>query len=125
MALIFADIPEAITHTQEIADKCEEYVPIVKTPTPPNFKFTKEYAKEEGLDINHEDDAPLPQNASEDEKKLHMLGADKDDAEYFIYKCREGLVNRLKIVPEERHTEYKERLEFEMDIINSMKFPTP
>lgn len=123
MALIFADIPEAITHTQEIADKCEEYVPIVKTPTPPNFKFTKEYAKEEGLDINHEDDAPLPQNASEDEKKLHMLGADKDDAEYFIYKCREGLVNRLKIVPEERHTEYKERLEFEMDIINSMKFP--
>ncbi len=123
MALIFADIPEAITHTQEIADKCEEYVPIVKTPTPPNFKFTKEYAKEEGLDINHEDDAPLAENASEDEKKLHMLGADKDDAEYFIYKCREGLVNRLKIVPQEKHTEYKERLEFEMDIINSMKFP--
>ncbi len=123
MALIFADIPEAITHTQEIADKCEEYVPIVKTPTPPNFKFTKEYAKEEGLDINHEDDAPLAENASEDEKKLHMLGADKDDAEYFIYKCREGLVHRLKIVPQEKHTEYKERLEFEMDIINSMKFP--
>ncbi|CAI6164467.1 MAG: DNA polymerase III subunit alpha [uncultured Sulfurimonas sp.] len=123
MALIFADIPEAITHTQEIADKCEEYVPIVKTPTPPNFKFTKEYAKEEGLDINHEDDAPLSPNASEDEKKLHMLGADKDDAEYFIYKCREGLVNRLKIVPQERHEEYKERLEFEMGIINSMKFP--
>ncbi|MDF1884047.1 DNA polymerase III subunit alpha [Sulfurimonas sp. SAG-AH-194-C21] len=123
MALIFADIPEAIQATQEIVDKCEEYVPIVKTPTPPNFKFTKEYAKEEGLDINHEDDAPLSPNASEDEKKLHMLGADKDDAEYFIYKCREGLVNRLKIVPEEKHTEYKERLEFEMDIINSMKFP--
>jgi len=123
MALIFADIPEAITHTQEIADKCEEYVPIVKTPTPPNFKFTKEYAKEEGLDINHEDDAPLSPNASEEEKKKHMLGADKDDAEYFIYKCREGLVRRLKIVPEEKHAEYKERLEFEMDIINSMKFP--
>jgi len=123
MALIFADIPEAITHTQEIADKCEEYVPIVKTPTPPNFKFTKEYAKEEGLNIDHEDDAPLAENATEDEKKLHMLGADKDDAEYFIYKCREGLVNRLKIVPEEKHTEYKKRLEFEMDIINSMKFP--
>ena len=123
MALIFADIPEAITHTQEIADKCEEYVPIVKTPTPPNFKFTKEYAKEEGLDINHEDDAPLSPNASEEEKKKHMLGADKDDAEYFIYKCREGLVRRLKIVPEEKHSEYKERLEFEMDIINSMKFP--
>jgi len=123
MALIFADIPEAIEATQEIANKCEAFVPIVKTPTPPNFKFTKEYAKKEGLDINHEDDAPLPKGASEEEKKKHMLGADKDDAEYFIYKCREGLVNRLKIVPEERHTEYKERLEFEMEIINSMKFP--
>ena len=123
MAKLFADIPEAITHTQEIVDKVEEFVPIVKTPTPPNFKFTKEYAKADGLEIDYEDDAPLPANASEDEKKKHMLGADKDDAEYFIYKCREGLVNRLKIVPEERHDEYRERLEFEMDIINSMKFP--
>ena len=123
MAKIFADIPEALEHTQEIVNKCEEFVPIVKTPTPPNFKFTKEYAQKDGLDIDYEDDAPLSPDASEDEKKKHMLGADKNDAEYFIYKCREGLEQRLKIVPEERHTEYKERLEFEMDVINSMKFP--
>jgi|FLOH01.1.fsa_nt_gi DNA polymerase III subunit alpha len=123
MAKLFADIPEAITHTQEIVDKCEEYVPIVKTPTPPNFKFTQEYAKAEGLDINYPDDPPLAENASEDEKKKHMLGADKNDAEYFIYKCREGLEKRLKIVPQDRHQEYKDRLEFEMSIINSMKFP--
>ena len=123
MALIFADIPEAIEATQEIVNKCEEYVPIVKTPTPPNFKFTKEYAKKDGLDIDFEDDAPLPADASEEEKKKHMLAADKNDAAYFIYKCREGLENRLKIVPPERHAEYKERLEFEMQIINSMKFP--
>ncbi len=123
MALIFADIPEALEHTQEIVNKCEEFVPIVKTPTPPNFKFTKEYAKADGLDINHEDDPPLPSDASEEDKKKHMLAADKNDAEYFIYKCKEGLENRLKIVPEERHQEYRERLEYEMDIINSMKFP--
>ncbi|MDQ7069089.1 MAG: DNA polymerase III subunit alpha, partial [Sulfurimonas sp.] len=123
MALIFADIPEAIAHTQEIADKCEEYVPIVKTPTPPNFKFTKEYALKDGLNIDHPDDPPLNADASEDEKKKHMLGADKNDAEYFIYKCREGLERRLKIVPQEKHEEYKKRLDYEMDIINSMKFP--
>jgi len=123
MALLFADIPEAIINTQEIVDKIEEFVPIVKTPTPPNFKFTKEYAAKDGLNINHKDDAPLKLDATEDEKKLHMLGADKDDAEYFVYKCKEGLENRLKIVPQERHKEYKERLIYEMDIINSMKFP--
>ncbi len=123
MARIFADIPEALEATQEIVNKCEEFVPIVKTPTPPNFKFTKEYAKADGLDIDYQDDPPLPENATEDEKKLHMLAADKNDAEYFIYKCEQGLENRLKIVPEERHQEYRERLVYEMDIINSMKFP--
>ena len=123
MAMLFADIPEAIEHTQEIVNKIEDYVPIVKTPTPPNFKFTKEYAKKEGLNIDHEDDAPLAADASEDDKKLHMMAADKNDAEYFILKCREGLEKRLKIVPSERHQEYKDRLEFEMQIINSMKFP--
>lgn len=123
MARIFADIPEALEHTQEIVNKCEEYTPIVKTPTPPNFKFTKEYAKEDGLNIDYEDDAPMSVDATEDKKKKHMLGADKNDAEYFIHKCREGLENRLKIVPQERHKEYKDRLEYEMDIINSMKFP--
>ncbi len=123
MAKLFADIPEAIAHTQEIVDKCEEFVPIVKTPTPPNFKFTKEYAKADGLDIDHQDDPPLPADATEEQKKKHMLAADKNDAEYFVYKCKEGLENRLKIVPKERHQEYRERLEYEMDIINSMKFP--
>ena len=123
MARLFADIPEAITHTQEIVDKCEDYSPIVKTPTPPNFKFTREYATAEGLDIDFSDDAPIGKDASEDEKKKWFSAADKNDAEYFIVKCREGLENRLKIVPPERHQEYRDRLEFEMDVINSMKFP--
>ena len=123
MARLFADIPEAITHTQEIVDKCEDYSPIVKTPTPPNFKFTKEYATAEGLNINYADDTPISKDASEDEKKKWFSAADKNDAEYFIVKCREGLENRLKIVPSERHQEYRDRLEFEMDVINSMKFP--
>ena len=94
---LFSDIPEAIANTQEIADKCNLEIKL-GNPTPPNFKFVKEYAEAEGLDYDN-------------------------DADYFIYKCKEGLEERLKIVPSQKHDEYKERLEFEMDIINSMKFP--
>ena len=123
MARLFVDIPEALEHTQEIADKVEEFEPIVKSPTPPNFKFTQEYAQAEGLDFDFEDDAPLPEDATQEQKKKWMSAADKNDAAYFVHKCKEGLENRLKIVPPERHQEYRERLEFEMNIINSMKFP--
>ena len=123
MARLFADIPEALLHTQEIVDKCEDFEPIVKTPTPPNFKFTKEYADAEGLGIDNQDDEPLPSDASEEQKKAWRSAADKNDADYFAYKCREGLAKRLKIVPQEKHEEYKKRLEYEIDIINSMKFP--
>ena len=104
MARLFADIPEALVHTQEIVEKIEDFSPVVKTPTPPNFKFTPEYAQTDGLELSSND-------------------KDIADAEYFTYRCKIGLVNRLKHVPEERHEEYRERLEFEMDIINSMKFP--
>ena len=123
MALLFADIPEAIAHTQEIVEKIEDFPLTVKEPIPPNFKFTPEYALKDGLTINHEDDAPLGADATEADKKTWFSGIDKNDAEYFTFCCKRGLDNRLKIVPQERHAEYKERLEFEMDIINSMKFP--
>ena len=123
MAMIFADIPEAITHTQEIVDKCQLELQL-GDPIPPNFKFTPEYAAEDGLIINHQDDTPaLTADATLEEKKAWFSGIDKNDAEYFTYRCKVGLVERLKHVPQERHEEYRERLEFEMDIINSMKFP--
>lgn len=97
MALLFADIPEALYHTQEIADKCQLELNL-GNPTPPNFKFTTEYALEEGLVI-------------------------EEDSEYFIHRCRVGLEERLKHVPKERYQEYRDRLEFEIGVINQMKFP--
>jgi DNA polymerase-3 subunit alpha len=98
MAMLYADIPEAIANTQEIAQKCDLTIKL-GDPTPPNFKFVKEYAQKEGLkDI-------------------------VSDEEYFIYQCQKGLESRLKIVPEQKHDEYRKRLEIEMDIINKMKFP--
>ncbi len=123
MARLFADIPEALQNTQEIVDKIEDFELTVKEPIPPNFKFTLEYSKKEGLDINHSDDAPLPADASDEEKKKWLSAADKNDAEYFIYCCKKGLEKRLVYVDESRHKEYKDRLDFEIDIINSMKFP--
>ncbi|ANV98370.1 DNA polymerase III subunit alpha [Helicobacter enhydrae] len=115
MLEIFADIPEAVQNTQEIADKCNLVLPLKNiditnkhtgekilksTPaTPPTFRFTQEYAKEEGL-----------ANIT-------------NDAEYFAYKCREGLQERLKIIPQEQHQIYQDRLEQEIEIITKMQFP--
>jgi DNA polymerase III subunit alpha len=116
MARLFADIPEALENTQEIVEKCQLELNL-GNPTPPNFKFTKEYAKNEGLAIdNADDDANV-------EPKKRLTAMDKNDAEYFIYRCRVGLEKRLEHVPQERHEEYKARLEYEIDIINSMRFP--
>ena len=122
MARLFADIPEALQHTQEIVDKCNLELKL-GDPIPPNFKFTKEYSKADGLNIDNKDDPELPEDATDEQKKVWKSAADKNDAEYFTYRCKVGLQNRLKHVPEEKHDEYKKRLEFEMDIINSMKFP--
>jgi DNA polymerase-3 subunit alpha len=97
MMELFADIPSAVTNTQEIVDKCELEIKL-GNPTPPNFKFVQDYAKADGVDYDN-------------------------DADYFVYKCKEGLEERLKYVPQELHEEYRDRLKVEMDIINSMKFP--
>jgi DNA polymerase-3 subunit alpha len=98
MSELFADIPEAIENTQEIVNKCNLEIKL-GDPTPPNFKFVKEYAIKDGV--------PELDN----------------DADYFVYKCKEGLKKRLELVSEDRHQEYKDRLDYEMDIINSMNFP--
>jgi len=97
MSKLFSDIPEAIENTAEIVEKCNLKLHL-GNPTPPKFKFTQEYAKEEGLDF-HSDD------------------------EYFTYKCWQGLQERFKYVPKKEHQRYKDRLKAEIDIINSMKFP--
>ncbi len=102
MARIFADVPQALSNTQEIASKCAGFHIDLKDdtnpPTPPTFKFTKEYAQSEGLAIDN-------------------------DAEYFQHKAKEGLSARLKNIPQDRHKEYQDRLEYEISVITKMKFP--
>ena len=103
---LYADIPEAIEATQEIADKCNLTIKL-GNPTPPNFKFTRDKLKELNIDI------PEPQN----EYSL------ENDKVLFAHECRVGLIDRLKLVPQNKHQEYKDRLETEIEIINNMKFP--
>ncbi|QCT94237.1 DNA polymerase III subunit alpha [Caminibacter mediatlanticus TB-2] len=93
---LFKDLPEALENNK-ILEEINLEIPL-GNPTPPTFKFTKEYAKKEGLEID-------------------------SDVEYFEYKCYEGLKKRLKKIPKELHEEYKKRLEYEIDIIKKMKFP--
>ncbi len=106
MARLFADIPEAITNTQEIVDKCNLDIKL-GNPTPPNFKFARERAEKAGILLPEPD-------------KEYSL---ENDKALFIYESQKGLEERLSIVPKEKHQEYRDRLQTEMDIINSMKFP--
>ena len=106
IAKLYADIPEAIEATQEIADKCNLEIKL-GNPTPPNFKFTRQKLQEDNQEI------PFP----DEEYSL------ENDVALFIHKCWEGLEKRLEIVPQDKHQEYKDRLQVEIDIINNMKFP--
>ncbi|MBZ7935563.1 DNA polymerase III subunit alpha [Campylobacter sp. B0100352/1] len=105
MAELFSDIPEAIENTQEVAQKCNLELNL-GNPTPPNFKFTREYAKEYNLQLK-------------DEKKEFSF--DNDDI-VFEYLCNKGLKERLKFIDEDKHKDYKERLQREIEIIKNMKF---
>lgn len=105
MAELFLDIPEAIENTQEVAQKCNLELNL-GNPTPPNFKFTREYAKEHNLQLK-------------DEKKEFSF--DNDDI-VFEYLCNKGLEERLKFIDQDRHKDYKKRLQREIEIIKNMKF---
>jgi len=94
---LFSDLPEAVENSDKIAQMVDVEL-VLNQPTPPSFKFTKEYAQREGLEF-------------------------ESDVEYFEYKCWEGLEERLKNIPPELHDQYRERLKYEIEIIKKMKFP--
>ena len=106
MMEIFADIPEAVENTNEIAHKCNLELKLGDA-TPPNFKFTCEEAKKIGLAL------PEPEN-------LYSLA---NDSVLFEKMCHDGLDERLKFIDASKHDEYKKRLEREIATIENMKFP--
>ncbi|EHE0559370.1 DNA polymerase III subunit alpha [Campylobacter upsaliensis] len=105
MSELFADIPEAISNTQDLANKCNLELKL-GDPTPPNFKFTREYAKEFNVALAQE----------------NVEFSFENDDLVFEHLCRKGLKERLKFIDESKHDEYKVRLETEIKIIKEMKF---
>lgn len=106
MSEIFADIPEAISNTEEIVQKCNLEIKLGDA-TPPNFKFTNEQAEKLGLNL------PNP-GVEYDQKNDEVL---------FEEVCKRGLEDRLKFIDPTKHEIYKNRLDEEIKIIKNMKFP--
>ncbi|WP_192243707.1 DNA polymerase III subunit alpha [Mesorhizobium silamurunense] len=98
MARLYSDLPEAIDNTVEIAMRCS-YYPKNRSPILPRFT---------GADAADKD------------------AAEKAEAAELARQAREGLEARLaKHGPTPGYTieQYRERLEFELGIIEKMKFP--
>ncbi|TPJ80290.1 DNA polymerase III subunit alpha [Mesorhizobium sp. B2-6-2] len=98
MARLFSDLPEAIDNTVEIAMRCS-YYPKTRSPILPRFT---------GADAADKD------------------AAEKAEAAELARQAREGLETRLAAhgpTPGYTVEQYRERLEFELGIIEKMKFP--
>jgi DNA polymerase-3 subunit alpha len=94
MVELFADLPEALHSTVEIAERCA-YRPRTHQPILPRFSVG------EG-------------------------GAEVDEATELRRRAEEGLTQRLTtagLAPGHTEDEYRERLEFELDVIARMKYP--
>ena len=99
MAALFADLPEALDNTIEIAQRCS-YRPLGRKPILPRFVAARTDAAE----------------------------ADQLAAEALALKekAEEGLRARLRVIPLAAgftREDYEKRLAFEIDVITKMKFP--
>jgi DNA polymerase-3 subunit alpha len=97
MMALFADLPEALASTIEIARRCA-FRPRTHPPILPQFARTRARSKR---------------------------AIDEAETEELCRHAREGLAERLRVVGvAEGHDEqdYKDRLEFELDVIGRMKY---
>ena len=93
MAALFADLPEALAHTVEIAERCA-YRPRIHKPILPRFSVGEGKAADEAAELRKRAD--------------------------------EGLARRLAsagVAPGHNEAEYRERLTFELGVIEKMKYP--
>jgi DNA polymerase III subunit alpha len=98
MAVLFADIPEALASTVEIAERCA-FRPLTRKPILPRFTV--------GAGAN-------------------AAGAENDETAELRRQAEEGLVKRLVLngcAPGVTEEEYRERLSFELGVIERMKYP--
>jgi DNA polymerase III subunit alpha len=98
MAVLFADVPEALASTVEIAERCA-FRPTTRKPILPRFTV--------GAGAN-------------------AAGAEGDEAAELRRQAEEGLVKRLILngcAPGVSEEDYRARLSFELGVIERMKYP--
>lgn len=136
MAGIFADIPEAIENTLEIADKVEFYE-IDHAPIMPFFAIPEDFGTEEEYrsriteqelfdEFTRDENGNVVLSQEEAEKKIKKLGGYdklyriKFEADYLKKLAYEGAVKRYgtPLTPE-----LEERIKFELHIMKTMGFP--
>ena len=136
MAAIFADIPEAISNTQEIVDKVESYS-IDSGPIMPKFPIPEEFGTEESYreqfteqqlfdEFTRDEHGNVVLSQEDAEKKIKTLGGYerlyriKLEADYLRHLTYIGAHQRYgEMLTEEQ----EERIKFELHIMKTMGFP--
>ncbi len=130
MRLLFADIPEAVENTLVIAERCAVMSPSRK-PILPNFSATQKRPPHPILSPGGgEGDWPREQSERSGQSGE---GINESEAETLRIKAAEGLEARLEAYvftpgmsaeeKEARAKPYRERLEYELSVINQMDYP--
>ncbi|MFA5328935.1 MAG: DNA polymerase III subunit alpha [Prolixibacteraceae bacterium] len=122
MNALFADVPEALTNTQEITEKIESYN-LNSSPIMPVFPIPEDFGKEEDYRERYTDEALLEEFGRESFDRLG--GYDKVirvklEADYLSHLAWEGAKPRYG---EPFTDEIKERIDFELNTIKTMGFP--
>ena len=122
MNALFADVPEALTNTQEIVDKVEAFN-LSSAPIMPVFPIPEEFGREEEYKIRYPEEVLLNEFGKESFDRLG--GYDKVlrvklEADYLSHLTWEGAKPRYG---EPYSDDVRERIEFELNVIKTMGFP--
>jgi len=121
MLQIFADIPEALENTVEIANKVEFY-DIDSAPMMPVYPIPTEFATEEQYRENF-NETMLREEFGDGYDRLggyEKVVRVKLEADYLAKLAYEGAIHRYG---EELNQEQSERIEFELNVMKTMGFP--
>ena len=119
---VFADIPEALSNTLEVAQKVEFYS-IDHAPLMPFYPIDPKFGTEEGYKQKYSEESLIEEFG---EETFHRLGdynkviRVKLEADYLTHLTKIGAKKRYG---EPLSEEIKERLQFELDTIKHMGFP--
>lgn len=127
MAEIFADYPESLENTMEIADKVENYK-LDHAPMMPIFDIPKEFGTEEEYrqKLSHEDLLAEFEATEKEKGRIEKLGGFdkvyriKLEADYLKKLTMDGAHIRYG---KEIDPEIMERIEFELKVMKDMGFP--